>query len=448
MDGSETRLFPVRSELLPNSGKYMLRRLKISRFKSIYESEISFGKINLFIGPNGAGKSNLLEALAILSSCLKRGVEPQDLDYKGVRLSRANLFKSSFRGVDRPKTFMIEADFDTFKYRVVLRSGQYSDYLEFFSESFEIDGVRRLGRSHAGVRIHPESIEIDSSRSFSIPSTRGLWDSLSQIIKMPTSVRKEIDDFADFAIYTPQTAVMRGLATDGRVVEPLGLTGSRLAAAFTETVRHARSQEGIEAEKRFQKLLAVIWSPGWSDLLRVGSRDPGIVPEQMKTESEVIYFRDKYMKTNANFLSPFDASEGTLYLLFSALLLAHPKSPRSFAVDNVDGTLNPGLVSKLVSHIVSSIDDVSNSSSKQVFLTSHNPTALDALDIFDTDHKIFVISRNESVSPQNNNSISGETLIRPIVPPPNAKPEDWHRRARGRNLSELLLGGEIKGALG
>ena len=44
----------------------LLKKLRIQRFKSVYEQEIEFGSVNLLVGPNGSGKSTLLKTLARL----------------------------------------------------------------------------------------------------------------------------------------------------------------------------------------------------------------------------------------------------------------------------------------------------------------------------------------------------------------------------------------------
>ncbi len=48
----------------------MLKRLYIHNFKSFYESEFEFGKLNCLIAPNNAGKSNLIEALKFLDNLI------------------------------------------------------------------------------------------------------------------------------------------------------------------------------------------------------------------------------------------------------------------------------------------------------------------------------------------------------------------------------------------
>ena len=50
----------------------MLKRLYVHNFKSFWESEFEFDKVNCLVAPNNAGKSNLMEALELLDSILKR----------------------------------------------------------------------------------------------------------------------------------------------------------------------------------------------------------------------------------------------------------------------------------------------------------------------------------------------------------------------------------------
>ena len=427
----------------------MLRRLRISRFKSIHHADIELGTVNLFIGPNGSGKSNLLEAVGILSASLNRGIDPRDLDYKGVRLSTPKLFKSSFRNTETPKTFQLEGIFDTFTYKCTISAGNRSQNLQFHSESLRVNDKLVIGRSPHGLKLHrgPTDWALDTDP----PAHRGAWDTLGAIADLPSEVRSEIDQFGRYAIYSPQTAVMRGLATDNRVIEPLGLTGSRLASAFKETLSSKSGLQGDASKMRFEDILQIIWAPGWADRISIRPRNDAIVPPQIRTEGDVLYIRDKYMKTSFNLLSPYDASEGTLYLIFVATLLSHPSAPDYFGLDNVDGTLNPGLVRHLVEHIVKiSTKNSDNFNQKQVFLTSHNPTALDAFDIFKKEHAVFVTTRAsiENKNEVKEGTIRGETVFRRLEPPRSMTPEQWAKRAQGKNLSELYLSNQIVGALG
>ena len=51
----------------------MLRRVRLTSFRSIAECDVELGPLTLLVGPNGSGKSNLLHALdVILAGCARR----------------------------------------------------------------------------------------------------------------------------------------------------------------------------------------------------------------------------------------------------------------------------------------------------------------------------------------------------------------------------------------
>ena len=148
------------------------------------------------------------------------------------------------------------------------------------------------------------------------------------------------------------------------------------------------------------------------------------------------------MHAKRNTLSVYDSSEGTLFLLFAAILLAHHDAPRIFALDNVDNSLNPRLTRELVEQVIRVCTMTAKNKTaigaKQVFLTSHNPTSLDAFDLFDDQQRVFVVQRNEK----------GHTVANRLKPPEKINREEWNIAKGGRNLSQLWLDGEISGALG
>ena len=156
----------------------------------------------------------------------------------------------------------------------------------------------------------------------------------------------------------------------------------------------------------------------------------------------MVYLIDKFMHAKRNTLSVYDSSEGTLFLLFAAVLLAHDDSPEIFALDNVDSALNPKVTRSLLETIIHITKEVSAKEltfgPKQVFLTSHNPTSLDAFDLFDNEQRIFVVERDSN----------GHTRVTPLQPKNGMTKKDWQRVNGGRRLSQLWLDGEIRGALG
>ncbi|WP_294280587.1 AAA family ATPase [uncultured Sphingomonas sp.] len=414
----------------------MLRSLTIKRFKSIYEQTLEFGHVNLFVGPNGSGKSNILEAIGIVAAVFSRGLEPSELDLKGIRLSLPHIFKSAFKGHDLPQTFRLEARFDYGRYECSIRAGKASAYLEFFSEALYEGDVQIYGRSAHGIKLHGAGRYLPPLDRDSIEITRSVWSVISPFLDISHEFRDELMRFSRYAIYAPQTAIMRGLAIDNRVVEPLGLTGSGLATALEQTVDALSAAE-------FRRMSRIIWEPGWARSIEIGNFNPEIVPSQVKSDGRSLYIKDRYMRGGRNMLSAFDASEGTLYLVFVAALLGHPETPLTFALDNVDGTLNPRLVRKLTDHIVDVVrQSAQDGDDRQVFMTSHHPSALDSIDIFDKSERIFVCNRAEPTA-----AVSGATFFRPLEPPKGMDRNTWAAKHGGNNLSELLLEGRIKDAL-
>lgn len=423
----------------------MLRSLRIQHFKSIYEAELKFGRANLFIGANGAGKSNVLEAIGVLASALSKGLEPTDLDDRGIRLSLPTMFKSAFRKTDLPRTFRLEATFEHGRYECSIRAGLKRTALEFHSEALYDGNTKVFGRGPNGVYISPTAIPQTFIDVSLIDPSRGLWDILSPFAKISDELRLEIDDVSAYSIYAPQTAVMRGLAIDARVKTPLGLTGSGLATAFGDAV--VDKDLSPQERQRVNKIMSIIWQPGWADQIRVGGFDPLIVPSQVKSDGALLYIRDRFMKTNRNYLSAFDASEGTLYLIFVATLLSHVDAPKVFALDNIDGTLNPQLVRRLADTLVEvcCADQRiggAKAHNQQTFVTSHHPSSLDSFDLFSPEQAVFVGRRDEHAD-----QARGSTKFDRVLPPEGVTRDEWADRSGGKNMSTLLLEGLIPGAL-
>lgn len=421
----------------------MLKRLTIRRFKSIYESTIEFGRSNLFIGINGAGKSNVLEALGVLSAALSRGLEPNELNNRGVRLSLAHMFKSSFKYTDLSPQFRFEAEFENGRYSCSIRASAQRGFLEFHSEELYDGNNKVFGRGPNGVLINERFVQGATSFSeHAVASHRSLWDVLSPFSTISEAFRAELTEFSRFVIYSPQTALMRGIASDARVTEPLGLTGGGLAAAFSDALAQ-RDKLSSDELKRFEDILSLIWATGWANRIAVGPFDYNVVPSQVSSSGSVLYIRDKYMKNNRNFLSAFDASEGTLYLIFVVTVLLHEGTPNTFALDNVDGTLNADLVRKLADTLVKTCSQTGPSSRRtyQAFVTSHHPSSLDSFDLFSEDQRVFVARRRAEGGPV------GATYFDRLQPPAGMAKQDWIQAHGGKNLSELLLEGLIPGAL-
>lgn len=387
----------------------------------------------------------MLEAIGVVSASLYRGISDSELARKGVRLTPAALMKSAFKNHALPKTFRIEADLDSsIRYEIELSSGDKNTHIQFFSEKCTYNDAKIIGRSGAGVTIFGKKVP---SRNW-VP-VRSLWDQAKIAYEFPAVVMDEFEKLSRYAIYSPQTEFLREIKAGVADEPPVGLHGEGLASAvsvlatqFAAQRRKSNKSPSIDFQI-LQEALSLVWLPGWTNGVKVGEIDPILKSREMSSSGgKIVYFIDRYMHERRNTLSAYDSSEGTLFLLFMSVLLGHSDSPKIFSLDNVDSALNPALTKQLLEQIVKIIELKATEGGArgpdQVFLTSHNPTALDAFDLFNDDQRVFVVYRNDD----------GHTKVKRLQPKKGWSREDWGAAFSGKKLSQLWIDGEISGALG
>lgn len=389
----------------------IIDEITIKGFKSIQDQSVSLGQMNVLIGTNGAGKSNFLEAISMLSSSAEGGIDYQKLSSKGARLSSPEIFKSAFRNVKRKQFFQLKVKMNEYEYDMKVNpTTQFS----YFSENFTENGNRIASRSSAGASLNESPIKnIERTKSI-----LGIMQSFDD------SYNDVINSLKQFAIYSPSTPILRGVSDDNSFHEPLGLYGGGLAKALSELIADKDNKDELQ---RFFELLDWFQSIGTST-----PSNTEVLPQQSLLGNKVVNYRDKFMSLKFNELYAYDVSEGALYILFVLVLLVHKKSPNIFALDNIDSTLNPGLVRQLMVHIAEMLE---SHPEKQILLTTHNPTTLDAIDLFNEQHRLFVVSR----------SSTGQTELKRIEPPENMTKVEWEEKYFGLKLSEVWLSGAIGG---
>ena len=418
----------------------MLKKIKIKGFKSIVDVEIELGTINLFIGANGSGKSNILEALGVLSCGLSRDISEAELQRKGVRLSVPTLFKSAFKKRNLRVNFNLEAELaHHVEYKMALTASESNSGLRFSSEAIKQGKKSYLGRSNRGIRIAGQKTLKED-----IALEQGLWDRFREIRDdFPSELSEELNTFANFCIYAPQTSFLRGIDVENTPVQPLGLCGGNLAQAALNVFNDINKLVLTDDKSKLSReIFDLVWLPKWANQISIRPAATNNVSSQVKKTDNILYFKDKFMKQGRDFLSAYDSSEGTLYLLFLVTLILHPETPKIFALDNIDNALNPkatrAFLEKLIKVCCDDAFEVLENRPQQVFLTSHNPSALDAFDLFDARQKIFVVSRNED----------GHTKVDPLKVQKGISRAEWVNITKGNNLSEMWLNDLIPNALG
>ncbi len=332
-------------------------------------------------------------------------------------MSAPEIFRSSFKNKKRRALFRIEVETDSFTYSMGISPKEGFSY---HSESLKRKGSDRYiaGRSNNGARLDGVAIPAKIDKESSIIS---LFNTLHEDFD-------ELDAIKNFAIYSPSTPILRGVSSDGSNKAPLGLYGGRLAEALKEILMNEEKRKRhIDELRRFFKLM------DWFQYISSTSDiDEKLASEHISLGRSVLKYTDKYMKSNFNSLYAYDVSEGALYILFTLLLLIHEDSPDIIAIDNIDNALNPGLIRTLMSQVVEIIEEKKD---KQVFLTTHNPITLDGIDLFNDEHRLFIVERDRE----------GLTRIRRIAPPSGMSKEEWEEQFFGMKLSEIWLSGAIGG---
>ncbi len=398
-----------------------IKQVTIKSFKSIVDQTVELSQLNVFIGTNGAGKSNFLEAIGVLSCALDGQVSYNKLADRGIRLSAPEVFKSSFRNLPRKNTFSLDAEFDNFKYHANISPNEETDFI-FSAEKISRGAEKLGGRSNRGVSIS----SLDDMPFKKLPKLQSVMSTLEALGSFNEEELRQLKTIKQYAIYSLSTPILRGVSPDESRKEPLGLYGGGLAIALNEVIQDALGSKSHDLSRFFNLL-------DWFEQIATTEEiSPKLQSNHLHTGKRVVSYIDKYMSTKFNNLYAYDVSEGALYILFILVLLLHQKSPNIFALDNVDNALNPGLVRELMGNISTMLVEHPE---KQILMTTHNPTTLDAIDLFNPLHRLFVVTRNDK----------GHTEVNRIPPPAGFTRDDWVTKHGAMKLSEIWLSGLIGG---
>jgi predicted ATPase len=216
-------------------------------------------------------------------------------------------------------------------------------------------------------------------------------------------------DLFDFIIYAPENTTLRNPPPES-AIQPLGPKGEglfRLLQSFTDpkfSDRLADMKERLRLFDWFEDFLA---------------------PDESAAAQARLQIRDRWLAPEKAVFDQRSANEGFLFALFYFTLLMSWRTPRFFALDNVDTALNPKLCSALMKQIV----ELAIKYDKQVICTTHNPAMLDGLNINDDAQRLYTVLRDED----------GRTIVNRVQPP---KPANGKAPMK---LSAAFLAGNIGG---
>ena len=350
----------------------MIRTILIEDFKSISAMELELGRVNCFIGANGVGKSNILEAIGILGAAASGRVDDEAISRRGVRNSLPRLYKSSFK-TDRIRPHIsLTAIWDAaamFSVSLLNPLEKPTPAWAFKTESLREHNVDLVSR---GVRSDRANLNAEAGLT-----------ALKYVELLPDSPASNlVQALQSFAIYSPNTPALRAIVPDAQMRHPVGLSGGGLAEAFGELKQ-------LDEDTLDSVVELIDWASDISTTDSAGS----LMSDSVPRSKTVLTFTDRYMR-DANTLTAYDASEGALYVLFTAALCLLPGAPKFFAIDNLDQALNPRLVTRLTERLSRWL--LASGADRQLLFTAHNPAVLDGLDLSDDTIRLFAVERDSN----------------------------------------------------
>ncbi|MFZ2217865.1 MAG: AAA family ATPase [Rhodoferax sp.] len=419
----------------------MIRQLVIQNFKSIVKETIPIGRFTVMIGENGAGKSNILEALVMASAASKGKLERELLIGRGIRVPHPQLMRSAFNSSlkDRPikisithdnnseslqeLSFSITHDGDPYSDWKVLRPdiNQFDKQITKLIES-KLDTLSKEDQDKERKAFQTEAKVLLKLISESLNNTTSLNDNRNnersqqkKVVNIesrlfPILLRGIIENsnIERFTVYAPEYYTLRNFISEGQT-SPLGTRGEGLLQLLS-TMYEKESD-------RFQSINDGLKLLGWFNGIDTTSLS--------KNSSENrILVKDRFIKRRGILLDQISTNEGFLFCLFYLTLLTSKSTPNAFAIENIETGLNP----KLTEELIKLLKKLGIKYKKQVIVSSHSPSVLDALNLDDQDDVLLAVDRN----------LDGHTRVTRINKPRNLT-------GKTTRLSELFLKGLIGG---
>jgi energy-coupling factor transporter ATP-binding protein EcfA2 len=373
----------------------MIDRVSVKLFKSLLDiTNLDLGQVNVFIGANGSGKTALLEAVGMLGAAAVGDISDKELSARGVRLGTPDLYKTSL-SLDMPNAngFFISLDAEGICAGHTARYGVSLDHAiekpasawRYHDEVLWHDGDIIIKRFPAEKPFRVEALAHLSRENLDLKPEAGLAHFARRYADLGETVEDLLDYLASYVIFTPHTPMLRGIAPDHAQRDPIGLLGGRLPEAIEDILDLENERLGtLDLDEVFELL-------DWVGAFDVTKPSRQFLSPNVPVGQKVLRFMDTWMAPDRNKLSGYDASEGTLYVLFVLLLALHPRTPLFFAVDNFDQAMHPRLarrVTRLFCRLLRESDPP-----RQVLLTTHNPLVLDGLDLTDDAIRLFAVER-------------------------------------------------------
>jgi energy-coupling factor transporter ATP-binding protein EcfA2 len=350
----------------------VIREIEIEGFKSIERLKLELGRVTVLIGENGCGKSNILEAIAFASAAHADRLGHEFLASRGIRSTEPKLMRPAFpttRAVQMRVTYQAPSRKPT----TILFSEDASSTVPVWSG--ELGFIGSDGKPSGAVDTESKIEEI-LDKFFEENPEASSTERPALVAAVRAGMRAAaVAHLLSFLVYSPENSALRTFEREGQIL-PIGINGEGLFAHLRALDRMGKNEVLGELNRR---LGLIDWFSGFD------------IPADLGPGEHRLNIRDRYLSSDV-LLDQRSANEGFLFLLFYFTLLLSPDTPRFFAVDNIDASLNPRLCARLMKDVV----ELAKVQDRQVVVTTHNPAVLDGLDLKDDEQRLVVVSRTQS----------------------------------------------------
>jgi predicted ATPase len=404
----------------------LINELKIKGFRSLKDTIVKPGKLNVLIGPNGSGKSNLLRFLELISAAADRKLSKNIVSVGGMESVLWNGSADSISFVLNFTRYLPEqkAPMNFVQLLEMARLGKTSSYKiqrEWLCEKdssllsghpqenhpiqLELSDKKDLRilieREAAESRVHLNYFHADSLKDFPEDETiLSCFNSFGSTKFMQEICRgiSEIKVYHD--IYFGRNSSIRQSAVV-RCEKVVDADGQNLI-----NVLHTLYTEDIEFRAALDKALKVAFNFEYEELSFPPAADQRI---QMRLK----------WKSLSKSQSTAELSDGTLKFIFLMTLLLNPNSPGVMAIDEPENGLHPGMLPLIAEQAVET------SERSQIFFSTHSPQFLDA---FSDDAPTTITTKSEA----------GETVLKTLD---SDALKEWLRHY---TLGSLYSSGELE----
>lgn len=339
----------------------MIKSISIENYKSINKLKLGLGRVTVLIGENGCGKSNILEAFALASAAAVSKLDNEFLLSRGVRVTEAAYMRSAFNkeDIDKPISINIEGT-DGKAYHCKLKNDN-TPYSKWKNES--------------GIPVDDSTIKTIQKLASSEVNKKEFENELAKIFKELFKSYTQGLCIDEYLIYSPENSALRSFEKES-YIQPLGSNGEGLYKLLG--VMQASEKAAFNELKNHLRLM------GWFKDFRI--------PTDTAFSENKLEIQDRFIDETLSYFDQKSANEGFLLLLFYLAVFLSEKSPKFFAIDNIDTSLNPRLCQRLIKDLSS----LAKKYGKQVIFTTHNPAILDGMNLNDEDQQLWVVSRDRS----------------------------------------------------